>query len=75
MTSFKSVDPEQRPPEAQCMGGKEKRFPEETPVLEIGPGSYKVEDEVRYQGGFIPKEVRKIHELGESKPGPGAYIS
>ena len=46
---------------------------EEIVVAEVGPGSYKVEEEFKHQGGFISKEPRKIHELGESKPGPGAY--
>jgi hypothetical protein len=44
LSSFKSADPEQRPTEVQCLGGKEKRFQEETIPIEIGPGSYKVED-------------------------------
>jgi hypothetical protein len=30
---------------------------------------------LKHQGGFISREPRKIHELGESKPGPGAYIA
>jgi hypothetical protein len=74
MTSFKPAEPEQRP-EAQCLGGRDKRFQEENVVEEVGPGSYKVEEELKHQGGFISKEPRKIHELGESKPGPGAYLS
>ena len=42
LSSFKSVVPEQRPPEIQCLGGKEKRFQEEYMLAEVGPGSYKV---------------------------------
>lgn len=66
-----------RPPENQHLGGREKRFMDLIGKLpaEVGPGSYAVADDATKKGGFLAKSPRKLHDDGEEKPGPGAYIN